>query len=166
MVRHGGDVANIIPAHTRTDCGWRALARWASSRSSSRACDRCFEAGALATGAALEIEPVAPDYTQMEHDAGTRRGVPPQRATTSGGPIHSTTAMTFSTDMGNVSLAMPSIHPCIGIESDGAVNHQPDVRSRVHQRVGRPRGARRFARDGVERDRDRFAGRCATGCCA
>jgi len=34
--------------------------------------------------------------------------------------------MTFSTDMGNVSLAMPSIHPCVGIETAGAVNHQPE----------------------------------------
>jgi hypothetical protein len=33
---------------------------------------------------------------------------------------------TFSTDMGNISLAMPSIHPCLGIETDGAVNHQPE----------------------------------------
>jgi hypothetical protein len=28
--------------------------------------------------------------------------------------------------MGNVSLEMPSIHPCIAIESAGAYNHQPD----------------------------------------
>ena len=34
--------------------------------------------------------------------------------------------MTFSTDMGNVSLEMPTIHPCIAIESGGAVNHQPE----------------------------------------
>jgi len=34
--------------------------------------------------------------------------------------------MTFSTDMGNVSLDIPSIHPCIGIESGGAMNHQPE----------------------------------------
>ena len=34
--------------------------------------------------------------------------------------------MTFSTDMGNVSLEIPSIHPCIGIETGGAVNHQPE----------------------------------------
>jgi hypothetical protein len=34
--------------------------------------------------------------------------------------------MTFSTDMGNVSLAMPSIHPTIGIDTAGAVNHQPE----------------------------------------
>ena len=34
--------------------------------------------------------------------------------------------MTFSTDMGNVSLTMPSIHPTIAIDSAGAVNHQPE----------------------------------------
>ena len=31
-----------------------------------------------------------------------------------------------STDMGNVSLAMPAIHPSIGINSWPAVNHQPE----------------------------------------
>ena len=31
---------------------------------------------------------------------------------------------TFSTDMANVSLAVPTIHPLIGIETNGAVNHQ------------------------------------------
>ena len=33
---------------------------------------------------------------------------------------------TFSTDMANVSLAIPTIHPLIGIDSGGAVNHQPE----------------------------------------
>jgi metal-dependent amidase/aminoacylase/carboxypeptidase family protein len=36
------------------------------------------------------------------------------------------TRPTGSTDMGNVSLAMPSIHPMIGINSLPAVNHQPE----------------------------------------
>lgn len=31
-----------------------------------------------------------------------------------------------STDMGNVSHAVPSIHPLIGLETDGAVTHQPE----------------------------------------
>jgi metal-dependent amidase/aminoacylase/carboxypeptidase family protein len=31
-----------------------------------------------------------------------------------------------STDMGNVSQALPSIHPMIGINSLPAVNHQPE----------------------------------------
>jgi len=29
-----------------------------------------------------------------------------------------------STDMGNVSYVVPSIHPMVGIEADGVVNHQ------------------------------------------
>jgi hypothetical protein len=32
----------------------------------------------------------------------------------------------FSTDMANISLAMPTIHPLIEIETNGAVNHQPE----------------------------------------
>jgi metal-dependent amidase/aminoacylase/carboxypeptidase family protein len=31
-----------------------------------------------------------------------------------------------STDMGNISLAMPAIHPMIGVNSLPAVNHQPE----------------------------------------
>ena len=31
-----------------------------------------------------------------------------------------------STDMGNVSLAMPSIHPMLSIDAGKAVNHQPE----------------------------------------
>jgi metal-dependent amidase/aminoacylase/carboxypeptidase family protein len=31
-----------------------------------------------------------------------------------------------STDMGNVSLQLPAIHPLIGINSSPAVNHQPE----------------------------------------
>jgi metal-dependent amidase/aminoacylase/carboxypeptidase family protein len=31
-----------------------------------------------------------------------------------------------STDMGNVSLALPAIHPLLGIDSLPAVNHQPE----------------------------------------
>jgi metal-dependent amidase/aminoacylase/carboxypeptidase family protein len=34
--------------------------------------------------------------------------------------------VTGSTDMGNVSHAIPSIHPMIGINSLPAVNHQPE----------------------------------------
>jgi metal-dependent amidase/aminoacylase/carboxypeptidase family protein len=37
-----------------------------------------------------------------------------------------TTRPTGSTDMGNVSLAIPSIHPMTGINSLPAVNHQPE----------------------------------------
>ena len=35
-------------------------------------------------------------------------------------------ATPVSTDMGNVSLQIPSIHPALGISSLPAVNHQPE----------------------------------------
>ncbi len=34
-------------------------------------------------------------------------------------------APTISTDMANVSLVVPTIHPLLGIPTGGAVNHQP-----------------------------------------
>jgi hypothetical protein len=36
---------------------------------------------------------------------------------------------TVSTDMANVSLAVPTIHPLIAIEANGSVNHQPEFAS-------------------------------------
>ena len=33
---------------------------------------------------------------------------------------------TISTDMANVSLVVPSIHPLLAIPTNGAVNHQPE----------------------------------------
>ena len=33
---------------------------------------------------------------------------------------------TYSTDMANISLALPAIHPLIDVVSNGAVNHQPE----------------------------------------
>jgi amidohydrolase len=123
FVSHGGDAANIIPAHTVGD--WMVRARTVDELSDLRPrVDRCFEAGALATGAALVVEDVCPTYSHMEHDDDL---VDVYRAAAETlGRSYGTDDMTFSTDMGNVSLAMPSIHPCIAIESAGAVNHQPE----------------------------------------
>lgn len=124
IVSHGGDAANIVPAHTRGY--WMARARTEDELAELRPrIHRCFEAGALATGASLTIEDVAPVYAHMEHDEELvalyrANAISLGRSPTPGGE------MTFSTDMGNVSLAMPSIHPCIAIETAGAVNHQPE----------------------------------------
>jgi metal-dependent amidase/aminoacylase/carboxypeptidase family protein len=123
IIRHGGDAANIVPAHT--EGVWMVRASTVDQLAQVRPrVEHCFEAGALATGAALTIEDVAPTYAQVEHDDDLVAAY--QANTETLGRRYDTGAeMTFSTDMGNVSLAMPSIHPCIGIESAGAVNHQP-----------------------------------------
>ncbi len=87
--------------------------------------ERCFEAGAHATGAQLTIADVAPVYSQMEHDPDIL-DVYRENAVALGRALDDEHEVTFSTDMGNVSLDIPSIHPCIAIESGGAVNHQPE----------------------------------------
>jgi metal-dependent amidase/aminoacylase/carboxypeptidase family protein len=90
---------------------------------------RCFEAGALATGAALKIEGAEKPYAHMVHDH-VMSALYQGNATVLGRSFvalgSSAGKFAVSTDMGNVSLAMPSIHPAIGIESFPAVNHQPE----------------------------------------
>lgn len=123
FVTHGGDAANIIPAHTSGD--WMVRARTIDELAEIRPkVDCCFEAGALATGAALELEDVCPTYSHMEHDDDLVEAY--RAGAESIGRVYGDADMTFSTDMGNVSLAMPSIHPCIAIDTAGAVNHQPE----------------------------------------
>ncbi len=45
-------------------------------------------------------------------------------------------SQTGSTDMGNVSLVVPTIHPMLGIEPGEAVNHQPEFAAATIQPAG------------------------------
>ena len=123
FVTHGGDAANIVPAHT--DGLWMVRANTIAELGVIRPrVEHCFEAGALATGAQLSMADVSPVYSHMEHDH-SMVDLYRANAVALGREPDDEHEMTFSTDMGNVSLEMPSIHPCIGIETGGAVNHQP-----------------------------------------
>src|SRR5439155_721545 len=126
--RRGGDMPNVVPAHT--EAHYIVRARTLADLGEARAkVHRCFEAGALATGARLEIADDHEPYAEMEHDreiaALYRRNAEALgRAFPDLGMFLERAA--GSTDMGNVSLAIPSIHPYIGIDSLPAVNHQPE----------------------------------------
>lgn len=92
----------------------------------------CFEAGAHATGSTVRFEPLAPDYSHMESDLGLleRYRANAERLGRSFPADDDGSARpTFSTDMANVSLAVPTIHPLLGIDARGAVNHQPEFAS-------------------------------------
>ena len=89
--------------------------------------EACFEAGALATGCSLEYEELSPVYSHMEPDPvllGAYRANAEALGRHFEADDAGTPLPTFSTDMANVSLAVPTIHPLIGIETNGAVNHQ------------------------------------------
>ena len=127
IITKGGDAPNIIPAHTVAKYAVRAQTVDDLEEIRTKVL-RCFEAGAVATGATLEIAGQRHPYAQLRHDpdiaAAYRRNAEalgrvfpdPAAPSRPGG----------STDMGNVSLALPSIHPMIGIDSWPATNHQPE----------------------------------------
>jgi amidohydrolase len=121
IVTKGGDAPNIIPAETRADFMVRATTRERLDEVVALV-RRCFEAGALATGAELELsEEVA--YHDMRHD-GELAAIYRRHAESLGRTFKEATVSPYSTDMGNVSHVVPAIHPDIGIDSGDAVNHQ------------------------------------------
>ena len=125
IVTHGGEAPNIVPAHTEAEyiIRGKTVADFEIMRERVM---RCFEAGALATGTELDVMPRHEPYAEMHHDpdiaAAYRRNAAALGRTF---PAFDPRA-SGSTDMGNVSLAIPSIHPAIGIGSLPAVNHQPE----------------------------------------
>jgi amidohydrolase len=125
IVTHGGDAANVVPGHTTGT--WMVRAATLEQLGAVRAkVLRCFEAGALATGTSLEVDEDHDPYAEVHHDhelaAVYRRNAEALGRRFDERPDRSA----GSTDMGNVSLALPSIHPTIGIDALPAVNHQPE----------------------------------------
>jgi len=128
IITHGGDAPNVIPA--RTSARYIVRGRTLEELESLRPrVYRCFEAGALATGSQLEIIGGEKPYSEMIHDreiANLYRCNAESLGRSYPEPDASASQSTASTDMGNVSLAIPSIHPMIGIDSFPAVNHQKE----------------------------------------
>ncbi|HYM50565.1 MAG TPA: M20 family metallopeptidase [Candidatus Limnocylindrales bacterium] len=127
IVTKGGDAPNIIPEHTEATFYVRALTL-DDLEDVRQKVVHCFEAGALATGAKLDLTQEAA-YAEVRHDleiaAIYRRNAEalgrefpelPEAVRRGAG----------STDMGNVSRAVPSIHPFIGLGGFPIVNHQPE----------------------------------------
>jgi amidohydrolase len=128
IVLRGGEAPNVVPAHTCARYVVRAR-RIADLTSVRQKVMRCFEAGALATGARLELANEALAYSEVAHDRDIashyrRNALALGRELPDLGPMAERFA--GSTDMGNVSLAIPSIHPMLGLDSFPVVNHQPE----------------------------------------
>ena len=125
IITHGGQAPNVVPAHTEAEYVIRSATLTELEVLRERIM-HCFQAGALATGATLDVMAVHEPYAEMRHDpdmaAAYRRNAQALGRTFKVLNSHAAA----STDMGNVSLAIPSIHPGIGIDSLPAVNHQPE----------------------------------------
>jgi metal-dependent amidase/aminoacylase/carboxypeptidase family protein len=126
VITRGGGAANVIPAAVsgRFMARSRTIDGLAALEARVRA---CFEAGALATGSTVTYEKLSPDYSHMEADPALVAAYR-VNAESLGRNFAADDAdaplPTFSTDMANVSLVVPTIHPLMGIDAGGAVNHQ------------------------------------------
>ncbi|MEU6119438.1 M20 family metallopeptidase [Streptomyces sp. NPDC047117] len=126
VVTHAGDAPNAIPERSTGRWYVRAETLAELAELEPRVM-RAFEAGALATGCELEIEPESKPYAEFRTDEAAlghyranalalgREFAPPGQAARMN---------RASTDMGNVSQVVPAIHPYIGIGSLPATNHQ------------------------------------------
>ena len=123
IITKGGDAFNIVPAHTSAKYMLRSQSLDELKELAPRVF-HCFEAGAVATGSHLEISGGDRPYAQVLHH--TALSMLYQRNAEALGRQFVDAPMAGSTDMGNVSLAMPAIHPMIGINSLPAANHQPE----------------------------------------
>ena len=135
IVTQGGEAPNIVPAHTSARYIVRAQTLGKLEALMPKV-HRCFEAGAIATGCSYEIAGGDEPYAEMRHDhdlvslyrrnaeALGRSFIDPDPKAPQVG--HQRAMGAGSTDMGNVSLRLPAIHPLIGINSLPAVNHQPE----------------------------------------
>jgi amidohydrolase len=126
IMTNGGQAPNAIP--DRTEGRWYVRANTlAELREVEERVNRCFEAGALATGAKLAITPESQPYAEFRTDeAATARFE--EHLGSLGRTLRAPEDSPMnraSTDMGNVSQVVPAIHPYVGIDARGATNHQP-----------------------------------------
>ncbi len=135
IVSHGGDAPNIVPAFAEGNFSVRAGTRRALTDVLAMV-KRCAEAGAVATGARVEFEE-GPVYAERYNNrvlAGLfaenmrRLGVEGEEPPAQGG--------VGSSDIGNVSMAVPTIHPYLRIVNGEVSGHTPEFR----EASGSPQG--------------------------
>lgn len=122
VITQGGEVTNIIPARTVLQAEVRSF-DLDELRDAKRRVMACFEAGALASGCSWEQVRTEPRYDPLVqeplladawNDALTELGREPIAFSGMAGG---------STDMGNVSQVVPSIHPGIAIIGSTSAPH-------------------------------------------
>lgn len=122
VITHGGDAPNVIPDHTSAEFMVRGLTGDVVDDLTVRV-EAIAHAAAQATGTSVTITRGI-GYTERKNNhviadrvAGhlTRLGVPVEEPVLRGG--------TGSSDIGNVSLALPTVHPYLQIMDTGTPSH-------------------------------------------
>ncbi len=128
IITEGGQAPNIIPALTRSKWYVRSMDHERLKVLGKRVVS-CFEAAALATGCRMEVETAGHGYTELISNPLLTELYAANSATlgrTMGRGADLSPSEAGSTDMGNVSLEVPTIHPMLSLHCAPVGNHQPD----------------------------------------
>jgi amidohydrolase len=127
VIEDGGVAPNVIPATTRSRWIVRAATKERFETLRAKVIS-CFEAASLATGCELEVTHEGEPYVDLITNP-TLAALFQANAVTLGREMPTRAETGFETsassDMGNVSHIVPSLHPSLEIETD-SVNHQPE----------------------------------------
>ncbi len=125
IVTDGGGAPNVVPPFTRGVWYVRGKTLARQKELEERIYD-IFRGAALMTGCKVKIGKTGPAYSDLQVDqrlAALWRANAKELGRVSL-PIQPADGAA-STDMGNVSYAVPSIHPLIALDSEGANIHEP-----------------------------------------
>jgi amidohydrolase len=113
IITHGGSQVNVIPGEVRIETYVRGRTVEAILEANRRV-DRALRAGALALGAKVEIETL-PGYLPLFNHAGMAQCFKANAAALLGADqVTETGHRSGSTDMGDLSHVMPTLHPYMG----------------------------------------------------
>jgi amidohydrolase len=129
IVTEGGRAPNVIPARAGMRYSMRAIEKESLHVLEGRIFD-CFRAGGLATGCECRIDEAGPAYDELRPDPWLANAFRDEMNRCGRTPVAAGLETALpplgSTDMGNVTHAMPGIHPIVGVEAGGASLHQPE----------------------------------------
>ncbi len=138
-IKYGGDAPNVIPAYTKMSWYVRAELQDRLAELHDKVV-ACFTAAAAATGCTFEVTETGHPYEDLVSNPLLAE-LYQANSTALGRPLASGSSIPKghggSTDMGNVSHLVPSIHPMLSIDSGAAVNHQKDFAARTITPSGR-----------------------------
>ena len=121
IVTDGGSAVNVIPERARASVEMRAPSI-DQLRLIQDKIRRCLEAGAHASGCTLKMTPKGNDYAELRQDPYLTKAYQ-EAMKAMGRDVAFNADPVASTDMGNVSQLVPSIHPVVGYDVRGAAHH-------------------------------------------
>lgn len=121
IITHGGSAPNVVPDRAEGTFLVRALQPGYLAELKAKVI-KCFEAGAQASGATLDIAWAPYPYMPLNTNAPLARAYKANAQAVGRTFLDQKVESTGSTDMGNVSWVVPSIHPTFSVGAFG-INH-------------------------------------------